>query len=257
MGALGEPTSNNYRLVLRPVLIDIDASVKAASCSGFHSAAVSETGTVFAWGRSDFGRCGTDSPVSWRGEADTVPIWKPKRVEGLTNIRSISAGGFFTVALSEDPRVCLAFGGNGNGELGIGVKSKYEWQPKKVDLNLMDSNEYILQVATGGFHTCLLTSNGRLLGFGDNHSQQLGLKSSLSSAAKPLPVETLQGEEPATGVSCGPTYTTVVTGGNKLWMIGGAPSARDAVLIHRAEDGRTITLPEKQGAHHIMFFLQS
>jgi alpha-tubulin suppressor-like RCC1 family protein len=239
-------------------MVPIEENINQVSCSGFHTAAVSESGRIYAWGRSDFGRCGVKQPISHRGEGDTVPIWRPKLVQGIQEpMKRVSAGGFFTIAVAKDGRSVFSFGGNGNGELGIGSKTKFEWEPQKVQLDdtLLGNGEVIDEISTGGFHTCLLTSKGRLLAFGDNHSNQLGMKSNLKFAARPSNSDALE-EAGVTGVSCGPTYTTVVTDKTKLWLLGGAPGAPEPQLVFEAAQNQRLSLPEKQGAHHILFFVE-
>lgn len=220
---------------------------------------MSEDNKLLAWGRSDFGRCGVNAKISWRGEADTVPVWIPQEVPGVDNVSVASAGGFFTVAqLMDDPRKLVTFGGNGNGELGIGKKTKFEWIPQIIDFSsILKQGETLQSLSCGGFHTCVLTSQGRVFAFGDNHSNQLGLhdENGLPPTSSSSPVEMVsllkasQGEE-ITSISCGPTYTIACTKSNRVFLVGSTPSARKALLIYQGQ--RRVSLPDRQGAHHIM-----
>ncbi|TYQ14895.1 UNVERIFIED_CONTAM: alpha-tubulin suppressor-like RCC1 family protein [Acetivibrio alkalicellulosi] len=72
-----------------------------------------EDGTVWTWGRNDFGQLGNGTY-----ESTTVPI----QVENLDNVKSISATSERVLALKEDGTI-WAWGRNDIGQLGIGTYS--------------------------------------------------------------------------------------------------------------------------------------
>lgn len=231
-----------------------DVEFSGVSCGAFHTAAIGLTNrikpTAFAWGRSDFGRCGAMAKSSHPGEEDSVPIWLVLPVAALSLLDVepgiVAAGGFFTIIVDRSGRRAFSFGGNGNGELGSGTKSQFEHKPQRIVFPFATASERIIKVSCGGFHTAALTTLGRVVVWGDNHSKQCLLDSQIVNVASPTE---LQVGDVATDVSCGTIFTTVATkkGGVKLY--GGSPSMKEPMTL---VDGlaRGCWLPDKQGAYH-------
>src|SRR5688500_2236932 len=84
----------------------------AAIAAGvWHSLALTEDGTVWAWGTNSLGEL---------GDGTTTDRSSPVQVLNLTNVVAIAAGTFHNLALSEDGTV-WAWGRNEFGELGDGT----------------------------------------------------------------------------------------------------------------------------------------
>eukprot|EP00057_Strongylocentrotus_purpuratus_P007783 XP_011662257.1 PREDICTED: probable E3 ubiquitin-protein ligase HERC4 [Strongylocentrotus purpuratus] len=133
------------------------------ACGGFHSFALTISGSVFGWGKNDVGQLGLGNK-----ENKSYPTL-------LRNMRSqmvkhIACGQDHTAMLTADGGVFL-FGQGSEGQLGHG--SNYnEVNPRKV-IDLMGSD--ITQVTCGKHHTLVLEgSKGRLYAFGQGIHGQLG-----------------------------------------------------------------------------------
>ncbi|CAG8466864.1 15822_t:CDS:2 [Acaulospora colombiana] len=79
----------------------------------FHSFAVQQDGTVYAWGLNNFGQCGFTSKDVFIMQPTIVEFFNDKRV------KIIAAGEHHTLALLEDGRV-FSFGRADYGQLGLG-----------------------------------------------------------------------------------------------------------------------------------------
>jgi len=85
-------------------------SVKAVAGGGVSAYALRADGTVWAWGRNDYGQLGNGT---------TVDSHTPVQVPGLTEVKAISAGCWTGYALRDDGSV-WAWGHNAYGQLGNG-----------------------------------------------------------------------------------------------------------------------------------------
>ena len=98
------------------------------------------------------------------------------QVGGLSEIKAISAGGGFSLALKKDGTV-WAWGSNVNGELGIGsfatdsklVGLGYNIEPVEVSI-LQD----VVEISAGGTHAMAVTGDGGVWAWGGNDEGQLG-----------------------------------------------------------------------------------
>ncbi|KZV23215.1 hypothetical protein F511_05054 [Dorcoceras hygrometricum] len=142
-----------------------DIHIVRVSAGDEHVVALDSNGFVHTWGK---GYCGA------LGHGDEIDKTTPQLLNSFKSRLAVQvcAGKRKTFVLVDDGSV-YGFGWTGFGSLGfpdMGVSDKV-LRPRVLDSL---RHHHILQVSTGLYHTVLITSQGRALGFGDNERAQLG-----------------------------------------------------------------------------------
>lgn len=137
-----------------------------------HTVIVLNNDTVYTWGDNTYGQLGTGENGSYI----------PNQVKGfngggyLTDIISVKAGSYHTVALKRDGSV-WAWGRNDRGQLGDMTTEDREY-PIQVFKGDSYGNGYYLenisQISAKANNTAVIDRNSRVYAWGDNTSQQLG-----------------------------------------------------------------------------------
>jgi len=142
---------------LRPRRVLAPAPVTAMSTVWDHSCAVM-SGVAACWGWNEFGQLGTNSREQSR---------EPTVVPGVLGVSYVAAGGHHSCGLRGGEVLC--WGQNQGGQLGTG--------------NVVDSNVAVpvqgllgqmVEVDSGYYHTCSLSSRGVVWCWGYNEHGQIG-----------------------------------------------------------------------------------
>ncbi|EOX93230.1 Regulator of chromosome condensation family protein isoform 1 [Theobroma cacao] len=216
-GALGHHV---YHRELIPRLLEGNWSENIChiSTSGTHTAAITESGDLYTWGREEGdGRLGL-GPGRGPNEGGGLSI--PSKVKELpTPIAAVSCGGFFTMALTEEGQL-WNWGANSNYELGTGDKVG-GWKPKP--LPTLESTR-IIQIASGGYHSLALTCEGKVFSWGHGGHGQLG-HSSIQNQKIPVMIEALA-DKHVVDIACGGSSSAAITEEGKLYMWGNAKDSQ-------------------------------
>ncbi|XP_030966140.1 RCC1 domain-containing protein RUG3, mitochondrial-like isoform X1 [Quercus lobata] len=216
-GALGHSV---YHRELFPRLVEGSWSAKIhhIATSGTHTAAITESGELYTWGRDEGdGRLGL-GPNRGPNEGGGLSI--PSKVKELPiPVTAVFCGGFFTMALTEQGQL-WNWGANSNYELGRGDKVG-GWKPKPIP-SLEDV--CVIQVASGGYHSLALTDDGKVLSWGYGRHGQLG-HSSILNQKIPVVIEALS-DEHVVYIACGGSSSAAVTDKGKLYMWGNAKDSQ-------------------------------
>lgn len=212
-GALGHSV---YHRELFPRLVEgsWDGKICHIATGGTHTAAITESGELYTWGRDEGdGRLGL-GPGRGPNEGGGLSI--PSKVKALpVPVVAVSCGGFFTMVLTKEGQL-WNWGANSNYELGRGDKIG-GWEPKPIR-SLEDVR--IVQIASGGYHSLALTDEGTVLSWGHGGHGQLGL-SSIQNQKIPAVVEALADERVIYIACCG-SSSAAITDKGKLYMWGNA-----------------------------------
>ncbi len=171
-GQLGYGTGNARSETPKQV-IEL-ADVKAIAAGSYHSLALKDDGTVWAWGHNYQGQLGYGTNVGI-----TQPNVRPKTVDSanINDIVAVAGGGAHSVALRRDGTV-WAWGDNSIGQLGIGSSSTTSggYVPQQVlkgigpTVPLTDA----AAISAGSSYTLALLNDGTVWAWGANASGQLG-----------------------------------------------------------------------------------
>ena len=166
--------------MLTPVLVPGLDNVTAIAEGRSYSLALKGDGTVWAWGDNSEGQLGL-------GTGSPAQVPSPTQVPGLSNVHSIAAGWWHSVALISNGSV-MAWGSNFLGQLGNSGGGMSQSPVAVAGLGNVSS------LSAGGNQDLALMADGSLMVWGDNSAGQLGnggtgggspTAVSLSSALKP------------------------------------------------------------------------
>lgn len=123
-----------------------------------HSLALKKNGTIWAWGKNNYGQLGQGN----QGE-----LWYPTKVESLSGMAAISAGGDHSLALKSDGTV-WAWGNNYYGQLGDGTVEQ------RLAPIMVPGLSGVVAISTGEGFSLALKSDGTVWAWGANYYNQLG-----------------------------------------------------------------------------------
>jgi alpha-tubulin suppressor-like RCC1 family protein len=174
----------------RPVspkeLTEVAAVSVGGEPGGTHSLAALANGTAMAWGSNQEGQLGngtnTGPELCQFGEACSQI---PRPVSGLTEAASVSAGGFYSLALLRNGTV-VSWGADGLGQLGNGSTTSTDLPGPVSGLSGVSA------ISAGTNHALALLSNGTARAWGENESGQLG-NGSTTGSDLPVAVSGLSG----------------------------------------------------------------
>ena len=130
-----------------------------------HTAYVDEHGTLWTWGSNQEGQLGAETQETGVDREGNQVAVSGTSLAVLEDVRSVVAGGDFTVALKTDGTL-WAWGGNDYGQLGNGTVVSAA-QPVQV----LDP---VTAVSAGDYHVAAIRADGTLWTWGDNLYGQLG-----------------------------------------------------------------------------------
>ena len=216
--------------------------VKQVSLGGWHSAAITEDGTLYKWGYNNYGQLGNGTikdsytPIKIMdnvtyvslGNSHSAAITKDGSLymwgcniggqlgDGTTEDRStpikimdnvayVSLGTYHSAAITTDGSL-YTWGGNSDGRLGNGTT-----ESSHTPVKIMDNVAY---VSLGNNHSAAITTDGSLYTWGNNHAGQLGNGTTEDSS---IPIKIMDN---VVYVSLGHYYSAAITTGGSLYTWG-------------------------------------
>ncbi len=199
-GRLGDGTTTN---VLRraPVQIGTATTWQSVSAGRYHTLALRQDGTLWAWGDNTSGQLGT-------GTASTTPQYSPVQVGTATDWQAVAAGVYYSLALRRDGTL-WAWGDNTYGQLGTGTTTSLA-TPTQVG-----TATTWRRLAAGSYHAAALRQDGTLWTWGYNYYGQLGTGTTTNQLS---PVQL--GSATWQDVSAGLYHTVALQTNGTLWAWG-------------------------------------
>ena len=177
-----------------------EKSVKYIALGYYHSAAITKDGSLYMWGRNNYGQL---------GDGTTTDRYTPVKI--MDNVASVSLGGSHSAAVTKDGSLYM-WGDNGNGRLGDGTTTD-RYTPVKI----MDN---VASVSLGSSHSAAITKDGSLYMWGYNYYGQLG---NGTTTDRYTPVKIMDN---VASVSLGGNHSAAITKDSNLYMWGGNGSGQ-------------------------------
>jgi alpha-tubulin suppressor-like RCC1 family protein len=174
-----------------------------------HSIFTTRGGEVYVWGENYMGSLGL-------GETENSRT--PKLLSTLppgVQLTSLACGAHHVVALTSDSQI-LVWGRNDDGQLGL---SDFQARHVPTPLELL-SEEKIIGVAAGGFHSMAITEGGGLWTWGDNSHGQLGQGGEMVGTTRSPSPQKINIPEPVTQASGGRDHSLVLTKYGNVYVFG-------------------------------------
>lgn len=230
------------------------------SCGGTHTAALTNHGRVYIWGRGDSGQLGIGS--TWFNNTEDESLLRtsrPQLLDGFNGERvvQVACGAFHSAAVTEKGYVYI-WGKEDYGMLGIGQSSDQQI-PKRIEFF---DDIPILRVSCGGWHTVVVAKSGDCYAFGRGEYGRLGLGDT-KSRTRPHLVKALAGK-PVNHAACGGSHTLFVTDDGIAYVAGrsdhgrlGLTDMKSLALPTCLDLGSTSVRQVSAGGAHSVVLMQS
>ncbi|MBN1653073.1 MAG: hypothetical protein JXA30_04785 [Deltaproteobacteria bacterium] len=240
-GQLGIDSAGGYGIASRVFSI---GNVTKIATGYIHSCAIAnEDNRLYCWGSNEHGQLGDNGAVT----SSSAPVMTVGIDSGQTmmiNVRSVAAGDLHTCAVLIEGSVAC-WGNQEDGRLG---NDEYErkpvWTPHPVMDEFWFTVENGVQVVAGFSHSCLLTDDGKVMCWGDNTAEQLGVEGEVidSALAQEVPglADLLEEGSEIVSLSAGRFHTCALASSGKVYCWGN----NDYLQLGRPADGN-IAVPEE------------
>jgi len=196
--------TGDHELRGEPTLVAGLTGIAQVSAGMNFTCARGSAGEVWCWGLNSDGQLGIGLNDTFRET--------PTQVVGITDAVELSARRFHACALLANGQL-WCWGNNENGQLGdLSIARRN--QP--VQAQLPDGLE-IVELATGGYHTCVLSSEGRVWCWGGSWGGQLGDGTTGTYRREPQEVPDL---ENIVTIGLGEEHSCALATDGRLWCWG-------------------------------------
>lgn len=181
---------------------------KSVSAGSAWTCAIRTNGTLWCFGRDDFGQLGNGP-----GGGDVLT---PVQVGTATDWKSVSAGlGETTCGRRANKRV-YCWGRDNNGQVGNGPAGSSNVERPTV----VGTNADWTMVSTGGYHTCGRRSNGRVYCWGDDQDGAVGDGGGAPGTDRSSPTQVAGAHADWTSVTSGITHSCGRRSSGRLYCWG-------------------------------------
>jgi alpha-tubulin suppressor-like RCC1 family protein len=188
--------------------------VVAVAAGAYHSLALSNQGTVWAWGSNNEGQLG-DPSAPQPGKL-RVQVLGPGGNGSLNGIVAIAGGYEHSLALRYDGTV-WAWGYNGDGELGNNSTTGSGWPVQVAGAGGTGFLTGVVAIAGGYYHSLALKSDGTVWAWGRNSFGELGNGTITSNNSTPVQVSNLTG---VVAIAGGQYHSLALKSDGTVWAWG-------------------------------------
>jgi alpha-tubulin suppressor-like RCC1 family protein len=202
-GQLGDNTVGYKSSPIQTVSGGANWKIIGSAGNAWHNAAIKTNGTLWLWGKNDYGQMGTN---------DRTPRSSPiQTIAGGTNWKSVSCGGSHTTAIKTDGTL-WAWGENASGQLGV-----LDRTPRSSPVQIIAGGTWA-QVSCSLWTVGGIKTDGTLWMWGTNSYGSLGIGTTTGNRSSP--VQTVAGGNNWKQVSCGLAHAAAIKTNGELWNWG-------------------------------------
>jgi predicted CxxxxCH...CXXCH cytochrome family protein len=193
------------------------ASITMIASGNEHSLALLSDGSVWAWGRNDYGQIGNGTTNVTTTPVQIFPIG--------SGVIGVSAGAYHSLAVKTDGSV-WAWGSSNSGQLGDGSSGSSAKKTTPVQVSGFGPGAGVISVAAGGIgnsiyiggsHSLALKSDGSVWGWGYNANGQLGDN---TTDTKVTPVQILGAGSGVVALAAGSYHSMALKSDGTVWSWG-------------------------------------
>lgn len=200
-GQIGIGTSGD--IVTTPHQVQNLANVVQISAGFEFALALEKDGSAYSWGNNDTYQLGVNGAHAENYSFSPVP----GKMGILANVKKISAGNNYGIALEKDDEIwCWGASGGGTGSF--------------VPDTLRGTPTGIIDISAGFSHCLLLTSDGAVWGWGKNEAGQLGYIYRNSSDSPYCSVQQIPGLANIKAISAGYYHSAVIDANGQIYTFG-------------------------------------
>jgi len=198
---------------------------------------------LYLWGMADWS-VHTDTKNEGAGKCLDFPLYLPLRTP-LTEVSQIACGAKFSLFLTKSGHV-WGFGNNSVGQLGVPTTTATIVE-YPVQLPML-TEQPIVQVACGLYHSLALSTEGNVYSTGENSQKQLG-NYHREFRAKWLPVPIDDGTANVRAIACGAESSYAVSVSGKVYSWGSMKKGclghgMDYAQVENENDISTVAKPQ-------------
>jgi alpha-tubulin suppressor-like RCC1 family protein len=145
-----------------------DLRIRQVAVGLMHTLAVTDDGSVYAWGSNNFGQLGKGDRLP-----TTVPVLIPSESFDGRVVIAVAAGDNHSIALTDNGALYV-WGDNTGHTLGIGT-DPFPRVLLPRPIGTVPGVAEFTAIHAHGYESLALTSSGRLFGWGANNGDQLGI----------------------------------------------------------------------------------
>eukprot|EP00282_Hemiselmis_andersenii_P012357 CAMPEP_0114160414 /NCGR_PEP_ID=MMETSP0043_2-20121206/28337_1 /TAXON_ID=464988 /ORGANISM="Hemiselmis andersenii, Strain CCMP644" /LENGTH=200 /DNA_ID=CAMNT_0001256437 /DNA_START=72 /DNA_END=671 /DNA_ORIENTATION=+ len=160
LGVAGEEKIIRFRRVAVP------GTIEDISCGKYYSVVCTKNSTAATCSRRAFAAGGSSRAEVKEGREQST--FRQLSIKG--QVSRVACGEAHTLAATAQGEL-FVWGSNANGQLGLGDCIDRKEATSHPELGL----EGVTMLAAGGFHSLVVTAEGRLMAFGSNSNGQLGI----------------------------------------------------------------------------------
>lgn len=172
-GCLGHGDTST---LLRPSLVIrlVSETIVYLECGAYHTAAVSDKGELWVWGRNDVNQLGISKEGLLQDDIGVAAL-VPRRVEELEkSAKAVACGEAHTLVLNNHGQVAC-FGWGQEGQLGV-PREELDQNAATREILYLDFPGKITKVAAGALFSVCVNSQGEVYVWGNGELGQLGRK---------------------------------------------------------------------------------